>query len=254
METVITYTRLLAGLLFILLMLMLSAPILLLLLPFRRLRILIGNLVGKQIGRLCLWLARAEVPSEAPGLAGKHFPAIFISNHTSILDIFLGIWIAPYGTCGIAKKQVVWYPFFGLIYLLAGHLRIDRSHHGRAVEALAGMAQLMRRERLGVWLWPEGTRAKDGRLQPFKKGFAHLALATRLPVVPVVIAGAHRGWVKNEIRFTRSQLDVKVLEPIDTREWTLENLEAHVAEVHALIAAALPPDQRPLEQVAEGAA
>ena len=31
----------------------------------------------------------------------------------------------------------------------------------------------------------------DGRLMPLKKGFAHMALATRLPIVPVVvIAGA----------------------------------------------------------------
>jgi CubicO group peptidase (beta-lactamase class C family) len=35
---------------------------------------------------------------------------------------------------------------------------------------------------MSVWLWPEGTRSKDGRLRPFKKGFAHLALATGLPV------------------------------------------------------------------------
>lgn len=246
METVTTTLRLLAGLLFILLMLVVSAPVLVLLLPARRLRILIGNLVGKMIGRTCLWLAKAEVPADAPALADRHFPAIYISNHTSILDIFLGIWIAPYGTCGVAKKQVVWYPFFGLIYLLAGHLRIDRSHHGRAVEALAGMALMMRKKRLGVWLWPEGTRARDGRLQGFKKGFAHLALATRLPIVPVVIGGAHKGWEKNAIRFKPVKLMVKVLDPIDTRAWTLENLETHVADVHALIAAALPEDQRPV--------
>lgn len=254
METVTTYLRLLAGLLFILVMLMLSAPLMVVLLPSRKTRILIGNVVGKAIGRTCLWLARAEVPAEAPALAQRHFPAIYISNHTSMLDIFLGIWIAPYGTCGVAKKQVVWYPFFGLIYLLAGHLRIDRANHAQAVEALAEMALLMRRYRLGVWLWPEGTRARDGRLQSFKKGFGHLALATRLPVVPIVIGGAHRGWEKNAIRFRPVKLTVTVLDPIDTRAWTLENLEQHVADVRARIAAALPEDQRPLERSAEGAA
>ena len=144
----------------------------------------------------------------------------------------------------MAKKQVVWYPFFGVLYLLSGHLRLDRANHARAVEAMAGTAALMKRYNLGVWLWPEGTRARDGRLKAFKKGFAHMALATRLPIVPVVVANAHRAWRHGSWVIHPTALDIKVLDPIPTTDWTLERLDEHVAEVRARVEAALPPDQR----------
>ena len=42
------------------------------------------------------------------------------TSHSSIVDIFLAIQLSPVGTVGVAKKQVVYYPFFGLLYLLSG--------------------------------------------------------------------------------------------------------------------------------------
>ena len=40
---------------------------------------------------------------------------------------------------------------------------------------------------------PEGTRTKDGKLQPFKKGAMILAIETGLPIVPVAVCGAFHG-------------------------------------------------------------
>ena len=238
--------RILAGLLWCALIMNLFIPLMILCLPSRKYRIYLGNISGKLIGRGLLWCAGAGVDAAQLAETAKHFPAIYISNHTSLLDIFLGIWLAPMGTVGVAKKQVVWYPFFGVLYLLAGHLRLDRANHARAVEAMGGMAALMRRYDLGVWLWPEGTRARDGRLKVFKKGFAHMALATRLPVVPVVVAGAHRAWQHGSWKIHPTKLDIQVLEPIPTTDWTLERLDEHIAMVRARVEAALPPDQRGL--------
>ena len=38
-------------------------------------------------------------------------------------------------------------------------------------------------------VFPEGTRSKDGQLQPFKKGAFHLAKAAGAPIVPMHISG-----------------------------------------------------------------
>lgn len=93
--------------------------------------------------------------------------AIYICNHASPIDIFLVMWLTPIGTVGIAKKevgvatnsptktpsriisdiirhrmflcylsQIIWYPLFGQLYVLAKHLRIDRSNPAAAVESL----------------------------------------------------------------------------------------------------------------------
>ncbi len=215
--------------------------------PWRGLRIRACNIYGHISGRVCLWLASATVtnPAEVKARAEKFYPAIYVSNHTSALDIFIGIWLAPIGVVGIAKKEVVWYPFFGQLYAISGHLLIDRSNRANAVEALSGLAKAIQRYNLSVWMWPEGTRSRDGRLRPFKKGFAHLALATKLPIVPVVVSGAHRSWRKGSLILEPTTIGLQVLDPIPTTDWTLENLDQKIELVHQRFLDALPADQRP---------
>ena len=42
---------------------------------------------------------------------------------------------------------------------------------------------------MSIYLAPEGTRSRDGRIGPLKKGGFHLAIATATPIVPVAIRG-----------------------------------------------------------------
>ena len=221
-------------------------PLCILLLPSRRLRIRLCNGFGKVLGRTLLRVCGVTVDDSVARQLEALKPAIFVTNHASILDIFAGIWLAPYDTCGVAKKEVVWYPFFGLVYLVSGHLRVDRGNRASAVEGMRATSALMKRHGLGAWIWPEGTRAKDGRLLPFKKGFAHLALATGLPVVPVILEGAHRIWPRTELRIHPGHLGLTVLPAIPTTAWTAESLDAHIAEVRQAFVDALPDDQKPL--------
>ncbi|MSP54095.1 MAG: 1-acyl-sn-glycerol-3-phosphate acyltransferase [Myxococcales bacterium] len=216
--------------------------------PWRGLRIRACNVFGHITGRFCLWLASADLhaPGECTARAKRFYPAIYLSNHTSVVDIFIGIWLGPLGVVGVAKKEVVWYPFFGQLYAISGHLLIDRNDRSNAVAALGSLADLIAKHSLSVWMWPEGTRSKDGRLRPFKKGFAHLALATRLPVVPVVVTGAHRAWRKGSLMLEPTHIGIQVLDPIPTTDWSAETLDAHIADVYQRFAAALPDDQRPV--------
>ncbi len=215
-----------------------------LLLPWRALRIRLCNHFGHVVGRSILAVTGTRVIGDPKPTADAAGPAIYVSNHTSPLDIFLGIWLAPMGTCGVAKKEVVYYPFFGQLYLVSGHLRIDRKDRRSAIEALGDIASLVKRHALGIWIWPEGTRSADGRLRAFKKGFAHLAIATGLPVVPVAVSGAHQIWRKNSFLLHPGEVRVAVLPAIGTQGWSIDTLDAHVAEVHRALNAALPPEQR----------
>jgi lysophosphatidate acyltransferase len=217
-------------------------------LPSRRTRIRIGNVYGTWAGKGASWLTGSQFVIRGEEHATK--PCIYVANHASILDIFLGIWVSPLNTCGVAKKEVVYYPFFGQFYWLAGHLCIDRGNNTKAVDSLKRLASFVRENGLSVFIWPEGTRSRDGRLQPFKRGAFHLALATGLPVVPVVISNSHVAWPNRSLRMNKTSVGITFLPPIDTSTWTKETLDTHMDELRQVLAVALPASQRPIEQTA----
>lgn len=245
-----TVVKIVAGLIWLGLIVAVLVPVLILLLPFRRTRIVLTNHAGTVIGRSLLWLSGCPVTVSGREHARSDESVIFVGNHTSLLDTFTSIWLVPPGTVGIAKKELIWYPFFGQAWFLSGHLLIDRTDPARSVGALKALAGYLRQNRLSVLLWPEGTRAADGRLRSFKKGFAHMALQTGLPVVPMVTSGAHLAWRKGSVGFKPVPIHVEFLPPIETKHWTLEALDAHIEEVRQRFIDALPAEQRPLDATA----
>ncbi len=173
-----------------------------------------------------------------------HAPALYVANHTSTLDMWMVMALRLPGVCGVAKKQIIWVPFFGLAYLLSGHLRLDRGNHERAVASMAKAAAVVKRHRLGLWMWPEGTRSRDGVLRPLKKGVVHMAIATGLPIVPVVTHDADLIWPHGTLSLRPNTALVEVLPPIPTTGWKVETLEDHAAEVHAAMRSVLSARQQ----------
>jgi 1-acyl-sn-glycerol-3-phosphate acyltransferase len=242
-----SWIKVIVGLVFLAIATTVHSLLLLVLFPSRNLRIRSCNYWGWVVGRSMLWLTGSRV--SVTGM--EHFdgdrPAIYVSNHTSSLDIFLGIWLAPVGTVGVAKKEVVYYPFFGQLYWLSGHLRIDRGNHERAMAAMRDLENAVRDYGLSIWMWPEGTRSKDGVLLPFRKGLWHLAKATGLPIVPVVVSNAHRVWEKGRIQINAVPVTVTALPAIDTTDWAERDILECLEEVHVAFRDHLPADQLPAE-------
>jgi len=213
--------------------------LMLLALPFRSLRVRIGNLCGKIIGPVIARIVGAKVINPDVEKLNNSTPAIFVTNHSSALDVFISMGLCPFGGCGIGKKELLRIPFFGQAYWLAGHLLIDRGNNSKAVASMKKLSNFVKTKSLSIWIWPEGTRSIDGKLIPFKKGFVHLALATGLPVVPVILHGTHKIWPAKTMQFYPGEVRVEVLDPIKTDNWSKENVDKHVEEVKGLMAKAL---------------
>ncbi len=215
-------------------------------LPSRATRIKIGNIYGSVAGRGAAWLTGSRFVIRGEQHADRHRPTLYVCNHASILDIFVGIWMSRVGTCGVAKKEIVYYPFFGQFFWLAGHLTLDRGNNKRAVRALEKLVGFVARHKLSVYIWPEGTRSRDGRLLPFKRGAFHLALATKLPIVPIVLTGTHRAWPNRTLTLYKTTVNIQFLPPISTAHWTKENLDQHIEEIRQVYLEHLPEDQKPV--------
>jgi len=218
------------------------------LLPWRLLRISCCNVYGKVVGKSMAWASGADITFHDRAKVDVQRPAIFVSNHASTLDMWLGMWVCPMGGCGLAKKEIRYVPGIGQLYLLSGHPMIDRSNRERAISTMNNVASFVVKNSLSLWVWPEGTRSRDGSLQPFKKGFAHAALSTRLPIVPVVVHNAAKVWPRGPLKFQPGPVDIEVLDAVATGDWAVDTIDQHVDEIRGIFVDRLakgPPPPSP---------
>jgi len=165
-------------------------------------------------------------------------PAVIVANHQSLLEGFIVPAVVTPRTRMVGKKELGRIPFFGWAYRATGQILIDRRDSTGARATLdASLANLP--PGVSVYVCPEGTRSQDGTLLPFKKGAFHIAMQLRLPVVPLTLDGAHQVLPKNAWLPRPGTVRVRISPPIDTRDWTVDRLDEHVAEVRGIIARSL---------------
>ena len=145
-------------------------------------------------------------------------PCIYVVNHQSGLDMATLGTIYPRRTIVIGKKEVKWIPFFGIFFMAAGNILIDRSKTSKAVAGLSQAVETIRLKGVSIWIFPEGTRNRQGDgILPFKRGAFHMAIQAGVPIVPVV-SGCLSPLVSwKEKRIRKGLLRVKILPPIDTK-------------------------------------
>ena len=240
-----------SGCLFLTLAFAVTVVGLIVLLPSRHARIKFCNHFGTVFGSFNVWLSGSSLTCSGTEHLDRNKPAVYIVNHASVMDLFITMWKTPTGTCSVGKKQVIYYPLFGILYLLSGHLIIDRGNNKKAVASMKKMSFLVKKYGLSAIIFAEGTRSKNGRLGKFKKGFVHMAIQTGLPVVPIILTGTHRAWQARSTTIGKTDMGMHVLPPVDTSAWTKERSNEIVAEMEDLYNENLPVDQQRLPQNAE---
>jgi len=153
----------------------------------------------KLIARLLVWIfgvvSRLVWNIEFIGLENisQNLPFILCSNHESHFD---SLWITSclspslkYQLCTLAKKEHFENPFKRFFASLLGGIPVDRQ--GNSLLALCTATQVLIEKR-PVFIHPEGTRSRNGKMSPFHHGAAQLAIATGSPIIPIKIIGAYQ--------------------------------------------------------------
>ncbi len=164
-------------------------------------------------------------------------------NHASTLDMFIIQAVLPDHGVPVAKREFMFVPFIGWTIYLLDFVLLDRKDRRRAAASLSRAAARITRDRLSVVIAPEGTRSRTGELGPFKLGPMHLAVASHAPLVPMVIHGSARVMPHGQLWSRSGVVVVEFLPPIDTADFTLENLHDRSEALRATFLAALarPP-------------
>ncbi|WFD20713.1 1-acylglycerol-3-phosphate O-acyltransferase [Malassezia caprae] len=148
-------------------------------------------------------------------------PSIMLGNHQSVLDILYLGRVFPPGSIIMAKKELKLSPLLGQFMMLGGNAFIDRKSRASAIKTMSMTGQHMRKNKLALFMFPEGTRSHMATpgLLPLKKGAFHLAIQTQLPIIPIVCENYHRMF-DSKTRFDGGELRVAVLPPIETKGLT----------------------------------
>lgn len=198
--------------------------------------------------RLALWLGGVKVEVVGREKILRDQPCIFMPNHVSNADPPAVAVLLPRVSI-LVKKQVFWIPILGSVLRRADMVAVDRTNPDRARAAVDRAVEILRRG-LPFLVFPEGTRSRDGRLLPFKKGAFIMAIKAGVPIVPITIQDSERIMRKGEWTIRPGTIHIVVHDAVETAGYSLEERDRLIARVRERIESALPSSKRGPEQSA----
>ena len=153
---------------------------------------------------------------------GKETSYIYMSNHQGSYDIFTLLSCLPVQFRWIAKKELFTIPILGWAMRAANYISIDRSGKRKALESIERAASKIK-EGVSVVIFPEGTRSRDGAIQPLKRGGFTLAIKSGVPIIPITINGSRDVMPRDSMRVRPGEIRVTIDRSIETAPLSLRD-------------------------------
>lgn len=166
--------------------------------------------------------------------AGK--ATILMCNHSSLYDIPLSFKAFPQSSIRmLAKKELSRIPIMGKGMAAAEFPFIDRKNRQHAMSDLEYAEQLMK-SGIILWIAPEGTRSKDGKLASFKKGAFITAIQAKATIIPIGIRGAFDIIPAKTFSINlKQEAEIHIGQPIDAAQFSMNQKEQLIEKTHAAI-------------------
>ena len=197
-----------------------------------------GNFLAVSWARLACMVIPVKVK-----ISGRHHydvsgAYVVVANHQSMVDIpvlhgRLGLHIK-----WVMKKELKKIPVFGHACQSLGCIYVDRNNCRAAIAAMK-TANRRRRRNASVVFFPEGTRTRDGRLLPFKKGAFKFAAYADLPILPVTIVNSHGVLPPDTLDLMPGTVEVVVHPPVPRETVRKTSPELLITQVMDRIGSAL---------------
>jgi 1-acyl-sn-glycerol-3-phosphate acyltransferase len=155
---------------------------------------------------------------------------ILISNHQSIIDIALLLQLRI-NFKWVSKMELARVPFVGWVIWMNDHILVRRGDK-QSVALMAGACKRSLSEGVSIFIFPEGTRTRNGELRTFKEGAFIMAKDNDVSVLPIVLDGTSKALPRKGFWFCVNQtFKVSVLDEITPE--TIHRLDLAQLIIHA---------------------
>jgi 1-acyl-sn-glycerol-3-phosphate acyltransferase len=181
--------------------------------PWSALRGNFRTMYGFGMGTLRLGVQAAGIAVRVEGI--ENVPAgescIFLTNHVSNLDAPVLMPAIPGMTSFFLKKSLMNIPLLGTAMRMGKFVPVSRGHSREEAQKSVAAAADALKSGIHITIFPEGTRSRDGKLLPFKKGAFFLAAETGAPMVPIIIHGTAKMMRKGSLKVYPGEAVVEFL-------------------------------------------
>jgi 1-acyl-sn-glycerol-3-phosphate acyltransferase len=154
---------------------------------------------------------------------GKSY--IFVSNHTSFLDLPGIRMLIPGQFRPLAKKELLKIPVFGWIARSATVI-VDRSSSQSRKKSIDKLKQILL-DGMSILIFVEGTQNRTKEiLQPFHDGAFRIAVDTQQPLLPMVVVGAGKLMPPGTVKLRPGKIRIYVGDEIQTNGLTADDVAA----------------------------
>jgi 1-acyl-sn-glycerol-3-phosphate acyltransferase len=181
------------------------------------------RIILRLIGVKVIFPKRSEYPKEQ---------MIYTFNHNSYLDIFIipamripnCRYIISDGTKSVR-------PLY-LSNLANGAIFIPLQRFKKArVEFFKKMVLDLKQYKYSLFCSAEGTHDFKHWISKFNRGIFHMAMEAKLPICPIFFNMAKENNPFQSFHFKNGTIKLEILPVIETKEWTLEQLDQEIANV-----------------------
>jgi len=161
------------------------------------------------------WLKVDQVGLENVPTEG---PVILAANHLAFIDSLLVMYSVGRPVSFLGKSEYLEHPIARRLFPMTGMLPLDRS--GRRARVTLDRVHEILSDGGVVGVHPEGTRSRDGLLNPGHPGVAQMALRAGAPVVPVALVGTGEAQpVGQSLPNFRAPIEIRYGAPIGVGRW-----------------------------------
>jgi 1-acyl-sn-glycerol-3-phosphate acyltransferase len=166
----------------------------------------------------------------------KAQPAVYVCNHLSYMDTPVIFSSLPFQFRIVARHDLWSLPFIGWWLRRSGQVPVDVANPRASIASLVSAVRTLK-SGMPLFIFPEGGRTETGHPARFLNGPAFMAIRAQLPLIPMALIGTHELLPIHSSEFHPVPVTLVVGEPMETRGFTMKQVDVVTAELEERIAA-----------------